>query len=276
MSDFPQGFRYWLKTIYTPTEFPELMRIYGHRFARGLGPENTLSAFRTARPYLDGVEFDLWKCKSGEIVAFHDRELHEVSTILGNIDELTWDELAPVEVFGRTEYRFSQSCKIPSFTQILAEVDVPLNIELKGPGVAAPAAALVKAAVEQGARHYEEFTVSSFDHEQLEEFFSYVPEVKAGALFERRYCSRRSPFKLWQSFSPRKAYAQLPFIKTINPPYEFTTRGMVNEIHDLGLEAWVWTVNAEKDFERMGRCGVDCIITDYPDRAYRFFNGQKE
>jgi len=41
---------------------------------------------------------------------------------------------------------------------------------------------------------------------------------------------------------------------------------LVEEAHDLGLRVYTWTVNDIRDMERLVRCGVDAITTDYPER----------
>lgn len=41
---------------------------------------------------------------------------------------------------------------------------------------------------------------------------------------------------------------------------------VVREAHDLGQRVITWTVNETRDIERMIECGVDGIISDYPQR----------
>ena len=44
------------------------------------------------------------------------------------------------------------------------------------------------------------------------------------------------------------------------------TREMVERAHALGLAVLPWTVNEVTDLRRVIDCGVDGLITDYPDR----------
>ncbi|MGH8733630.1 MAG: glycerophosphodiester phosphodiesterase family protein [Burkholderiales bacterium] len=45
----------------------------GHRGAAALAPENTLAAFRLALAQgADGIELDVWRCATGEVVVVHD------------------------------------------------------------------------------------------------------------------------------------------------------------------------------------------------------------
>jgi len=50
--------------------------IIGHRGARGHVAENTLPSIEKAMALgVDGVEIDIFKCASGELVVFHDQTL---------------------------------------------------------------------------------------------------------------------------------------------------------------------------------------------------------
>jgi glycerophosphoryl diester phosphodiesterase len=50
--------------------------VVAHRGASAAAPENTLAAFRRAREErADGVELDVMRCRSGEVIVFHDDDL---------------------------------------------------------------------------------------------------------------------------------------------------------------------------------------------------------
>ena len=52
----------------------------------------------------------------------------------------------------------------------------------------------------------------------------------------------------------------------ISPHYTVTTERVVKEAHRNNFEVHVWTVNNQKDIERMKEIGVDGITSDCPDR----------
>jgi glycerophosphoryl diester phosphodiesterase len=54
-----------------------------------------------------------------------------------------------------------------------------------------------------------------------------------------------------------------------SPYFGEVTAAAVREAQQLGLKVVVWTVNDERDMERMISLGVDGIISDYPDRLRR-------
>src|SRR5512134_3488878 len=54
--------------------------VLGHRGASAAAPENTLAAFRLAMAQgADGVELDVWRCATGEVVVAHDEDLVRVA-----------------------------------------------------------------------------------------------------------------------------------------------------------------------------------------------------
>lgn len=71
------------------------VRIWAHRGASYLYPENTLEAFRAAceLPGLAGIELDIQLSKDGEIVVFHDETLDRLMDRTGNVRDYTLQEL---------------------------------------------------------------------------------------------------------------------------------------------------------------------------------------
>src|SRR4051794_21787945 len=78
--------------------------IIAHRGAAADAPENSLAAFRLAREYdADGVELDVMRCRTGEVVVFHDDDLARFETNGPNskprrVCDLGWDELQRIDI----------------------------------------------------------------------------------------------------------------------------------------------------------------------------------
>lgn len=51
----------------------------------------------------------------------------------------------------------------------------------------------------------------------------------------------------------------------ISPYFLYVTPRFVNESHNKSMLVIPWTVNTEKEMTRLVNCGVDGIISDYPD-----------
>jgi len=62
---------------------------------------------------------------------------------------------------------------------------------------------------------------------------------------------------------------QLPEFSTwaeqINPFHASLDAAYVAEVHRLGMDVYVWTVNSEADMKRAIDLGVDGVITNRPD-----------
>ena len=81
---------------------------------------------------VDGIEIDIFVCKSGELVVFHDKKLDRLTNSHGYIESLEYDSIRKISVLGEH--------KIPTLNEVLELIDgkVFLNIELKGSGTAEP------------------------------------------------------------------------------------------------------------------------------------------
>ncbi|GAH55304.1 unnamed protein product, partial [marine sediment metagenome] len=68
--------------------------IIGHRGARGIAPENSLSGFKKAVELgIDGVELDVHLTKDGKLVVIHDMDLKRLTGLKISIKQLTFKEL---------------------------------------------------------------------------------------------------------------------------------------------------------------------------------------
>ena len=101
-----------------------MTRIIGHRGARNLWPENSLSGFRkTADLNIAGVEFDLHLTNAGEVVVLHDPTLERTTNGIGDVAELS--KYARVNTY----LRESMDEHIPLFEEVL-EIFKPTGMEL--------------------------------------------------------------------------------------------------------------------------------------------------
>src|SRR6056300_1609007 len=101
--------------------------VFGHRGARGHIAENTLPSIDKALKLgVDGVEIDVFKCASGELVVFHDQTLEKLTNAKGYIEQLTLDSIQKIDVLN--------GFTIPTLEEVLDLINgrVFLNIELKG------------------------------------------------------------------------------------------------------------------------------------------------
>jgi len=117
------------------------MECVAHRGFMRVNPENTLAAVEAAvAAGADGVELDVRRCGSGELVVVHDATVDRVTGARGRVESFTAAELEALSVLGSGE-------GIPTLAAVCRTVppDVRLNLELKERGTAADAVEIARA-----------------------------------------------------------------------------------------------------------------------------------
>ena len=297
MKDFPQlkGFR----------GNPGLIRLIGHRGARGLMPENTIEGFEfTLDLGVTALEFDVLVSKDNVPVITHDYQLSASLTrdyngkwIEGNspkISELTLAQLKQFDVGGLDsrsiyganypEQEFLSGIRIPKLSELLDLACLPkgqnlyLLMEIKSDGSLKVTKVINQILDEIRERKLGNRTVlHSFDWELLKECHRLAPEIPRSFLSQlpENYdlssdpaSSDRTPdFSSFKTSIPRAIANQEGQMWC--PYFKDVTSEMVKEAHSLDLLVCTWTVNEIEDLENMIDAGVDGIITDYPNRAQK-------
>ena len=105
----------------------------------------------------------------------------------------------------------------------------------------------------RGWRH-DEFLVSSFEHERLEETRCLLPELRLGALIARK---------------PRglAAFAERLGAWSLHASKSCVSEKLVADAHQRGLKVFVFTVNTPKEIARCETLGVDGVFSDFPERV---------
>jgi glycerophosphoryl diester phosphodiesterase len=115
-------------------------RVFGHRGAAGVAPENTLTSFRRARADgADVFELDVHATADGEIIVLHDATLERTTDGAGPVAAASFAQLERVDAGfrftadgGRTFPFRGQGVRVPRLAELLREFPgVPLNIEIK-------------------------------------------------------------------------------------------------------------------------------------------------
>lgn len=110
--------------------------ILGHRGAPREAPENTLASLRRALELrLDGVEYDVRTCASGEAIVIHDDRLERTTDGRGEVAHHTLPELASLDAGGWFDRRFRGE-PLPLLHEALALGPRALHmVELKEPAL---------------------------------------------------------------------------------------------------------------------------------------------
>ena len=221
----------------------------GHRGAKGHIAENTLESIQKAINLgVDGVEIDVFRCASGEIVVFHDKKLDRLTNSAGFIEEITIDALNNVLVEGKY--------KIPTLEEVLTLIDgnILLNVELKGKNTAKKTALILEKFVSNTKWESNQLIVSSFDWDELIIFKNENTDIPIGILNDKNTLNEVLDIAI-----------KLDAV-AIHPNFSSLNQEIVNTIHDSGFKIYSWTINAPEEIDKAITFGIDGIITDFPDR----------
>ena len=222
----------------------------GHRGAKGYVAENTYESISKAIVLgADGIEIDVFKCASGELVLFHDKNMKELTGESGLIENLTIKELEQFLVQGKY--------KIPTLKDVLTRIEKPLfvNIELKGLNTAQATSKIIADISRSTSWSLEHFIVSSFNWDELELFRSIDKNTPVGVLVSKS-----------MSVNEAIKFGNKINAQAIHPNFKLLNDKAVKKIKNNGFKIYTWTVNNEDDINFMKKLKVDGIISDYPDR----------
>jgi len=207
-----------------------------HRGFAGVNAENTLPAILDAADRADGVELDLRRCGSGEVVVHHDETVDRTTSGSGPLSAFNAGELADLYVEGT-------DASIPTFAQVVESVpeSTTLHVELKETGIWADARAVLAEADAAPP-----VVVSSFEADALVTVTDYPTAL---LVTESRDAIQRA----------RQAGCD-----GLHPATNACSRTLVTAAHEAELAVNAWTVTEPAETARLREVGVDGVITDYP------------
>jgi glycerophosphoryl diester phosphodiesterase len=239
----------------------KMPKVIAHRGASGYAPETTLEAYR-----LDGVEMDVHRLHDGVIVAIHDADVRRTTNGRGQISELTLKELKTLDAgswFNNTFPKKAQpnyaGLRIPTLQEIIdliRESPVELYIEIKDPERYQPDFESSLLSVVRSNQLGKRARFLSFNSQSIKKIKALDPGMRTALLVSGDV---RNPVQA----ASRILAGELAIRHTL------ATAAIVDAAHADGLSVSVWTVNRESDLRRAVCLGVDCIITNYPDRLNR-------
>jgi glycerophosphoryl diester phosphodiesterase len=219
-----------------------------HRGFKGIAPENTLIAFQKALDIaVDGIELDVHLSSDGHIIVVHDETIDRTTNGKGMVNNLSLPELK--------SFLIDEKHQIPTLPEVLELVNQKcmVNIELKGAGTAEAVANLITTYVQDENWNYNDFLVSSFDWNALQQL---------------RFLNEKIPIGVLTQTDLSLAFAFAKFMKaeTIHPYYHLLTKENTMQMQEKGLHVFAWTINDMEEIQNMKLLNVNGIISDYPDR----------
>lgn len=209
---------------------------FAHRGFAADAPENTVPAVRGAADRADGIEIDVRRCGSGELVCLHDPDVERFTGDSTPVGDIAWATLRKVEV--------GDGATVPRLEDVLDAVpgDVLLNIELKERGLAADALAVAGR---------DRVLFSAFDPAVLRE----VRATEGGGEIPLAYVTR--------SARGACAIADRFDCVAIHPRADLLFRSaIVPRAHRRGLSVNAWTVDTRLETLALALAGADGVFAD--------------
>jgi glycerophosphoryl diester phosphodiesterase len=216
----------------------------GHRGAAGHAPGNTLLSIEAALQLgVDLVEIDVQRTSDGHIIVLHDRNLHPSTTGISPVAQNSFHEIQSLRTVPGNQ-------PIPTLSQVLACVNgrAGLMIEFKVSAIAAEVLKIVASARFDNKIYY-----ASFLHEELLAVRALDANAPTIALLEG---------------TPVNMTAFAVDAKTTHAGLSIhsLSRQFVDKLHQAGIQVFTYTVDDPDQIEFARACGVDGIISNYPDR----------
>ena len=226
------------------------MIVVGHRGAMGHALENTIESVKKAiQLNVDGIEIDVFKSKTGELVVYHDPFLSRLSNSNAFIEQISLDSIKKVELKG--------GLSIPTLKEVIDIIPekIFLNIELKGSNTAFKTNKVIIEYLKDFNLPPSKFIISSFRWDELKKFRDLNNDIPIAILVDSLY-------KIDNAIKLAKEINAI----ALNPNNKFITKKIVNKIQSNNIKVFPYTINSPKNIKRMKLMGVDAIITDYPER----------
>lgn len=231
-----------------------MLRI-GHRGAAGTHPENTMVSFRRAVELgCDGVEFDIHRTADGHLIVIHDAALGRTANGQGLVMAKTLAELQALDAGSWKGAQFAGE-RIPTLLELVRGTPptFKLFLELKAgsihyPGIEEELLQLIES---EGIR--ERIQISSFDHKALKRLRELDATLPLGMLYSENLVD---PIGMARAIGAN----------ALHPTWEWVSPDLVEAAHKEGLQVNTWTVNMPQAIMLMAHCGVDGIMSDFPDR----------
>jgi glycerophosphoryl diester phosphodiesterase len=201
------------------------------------------------------IELDVQLSADGELVVIHDFDLQRTTSGCGAVRTHSLAALRELDAGGWFAPQFCGE-RILTLLEVFELVGdrADLNVEVKP--TAGDEEMIASELVRQLRRleRLEPTIVSCFDFNVLRILRNLEPTLPLGLL-------THDP-----NLSPTFAVARELKARSVHPHWALVSPELVRSAEEAGLQVIVWTVNDVAVMQQLLRCGVDGIISDYPER----------
>lgn len=235
--------------------------VISHAACAGHAPANTLAGVERAIALgAEAIEIDVHTSADGVPVVIHDRTLDRTTDGSGNVRDTPLAALRALSA-AAGEPDWPQREPVPTLEQVVEATRgrAMLVIEVKPAGIEQAVLDVLRAA---GAT--DGLMVWSFRAEVVARFRALEPALPAALLVGRV-----------ESGELEAAYdaALRANAQACSLHHSLVTAQSVQAARRRGLGPYTWTVNDEAEMRRVRDCGVDGIVSDYPDQLSQALDG---
>ncbi len=234
-------------------DFAEIFRteinvqLVAHRGGGDLGAENTIEGIKQAeKEGASWTEIDVQRTMDGKYIINHDADFNRVADVSEKPSEMTLEEIKTLKVKNEF-YPDKPSQDVPTLEEVLdaSKGKIGVFVELKGETADEKMVDDVVAMI-KNKDMLAECVILSLDYSIIEYTAEKYPEIKTGYLYF---------FSVGKLEDLKGDYLIMEEAEA--------TSDKIDEIHDAGKIAVVWTVNTEESIQKFIHSDVDGIITDH-------------
>jgi glycerophosphoryl diester phosphodiesterase len=231
--------------------FLRSLTVTAHRGACSDHPENTRAAFLAAIELsVDIIEFDVRLTRDEELIVIHDDRVDRISDGTGLVAELDLAQMLAFDAGSWFHERFSTE-RFLTFSQILDLMPPRMGLNVNVKATDADREVLVPRVVESLAQRQLLRT-------------AFVTGSEENLLVARRV----EPEVLICSNLPVPRCVEMG-CQLLQPANGITTSELVVEAHEQGIEVHPFYADEAAEMQRLIDCGVDGILTNFPQRLQR-------
>ena len=231
-----------------------MVNVVAHRGYSGKYPENTEIAFREALALrVEMIEFDVQLSRDEALIVSHDPTVDRTSDGSGKIAEMTLSEIKALDAGSWFDKAFGgQRFLTLRETLDLMDDTIRLNVHVKASGHdRQKVVSLTVRELERRNLLHRAFIAS--DQETIEPIRRVQPALEICNL----------------STQPKETYiarSRAMGCRILQPGNAQVDRAFVEEAHRYGMEVNPFYADELDEMRRLIACGVDGILTNYPDR----------
>ena len=228
------------------------MKVWAHRGASMVAPENTMAAFAKAHELgADAIELDVHRTADGVPVVIHDETVARTTNGRGYIHSGSFAWVRSLDAGSRFHPNFRGE-QIPSLEEVLAFVrstSMSLNVEIKNNQVLYSGIETEVVQLLDQYKMIDRTVLSSFNHDSVKKVRALREDLSVAFL-----CTEFQPVNALYA-KQFGVQALHPSIRVLNPNY-------MREALHLNIAIRPYTVDDEQTMRILQSWGVDAVITN--------------